>query len=66
LSLALREKTNLLFVAFIIGWEVVAPRFGFSDRDYKHLKSPCASALIAVYVCLSFVGFNGEPVYGNR
>lgn len=66
LTAGLRDKINLLFVVFVIGWEVVAPRFGFSDRDYKHLKSPYVSTLIAVYVCLAFVGFNGEPVYGNR
>jgi alginate O-acetyltransferase complex protein AlgI len=66
LSLGLREKINLTFVILLIGWEVVAPRFGFSGRDYKHLKSPYASTLIALYVCLTFVGFNGEPVYGNR
>lgn len=66
LTVGLREKINLLFVAFVIGWEVVAPRFGFSGKDYKHLKSPYASALIAVYICLAFVGFNGEPVYGIR
>ena len=62
----LREKINLLFVIFVIGYEVVAPRFGLSGRDYKHLKSPYVSALIALYLCLAFVGFNGEPVYGNR
>ena len=62
----LRDKINLLFAALVIAWEVVGPRLGFSDRNYKHLKSPYVSALIAVYVCLGFVGFNGEPIYGNR
>jgi alginate O-acetyltransferase complex protein AlgI len=66
LTLGIRDKINLLLVILIIGWEVIAPRFGCLDRDYKHLKSPYASALIAIYVCLAFVGLNGEPVYGNR
>ena len=66
LTAGLREKINLLFIAFVIGWEVVAPKFGFSDRDYKHLKSPYVSTFIDVYVCLAFVVFNGEPIYGNR
>ena len=65
LSYGLRDNINLLFVAVIIGWEVVAPRLGFLDRDYKHLKSPYVSTLITIYVCLAFVGF-GEPIYGNR
>ena len=66
LTAGLREKINFLLAVFVIGWEIVAPRFGFSDRDYKYLKSPYASSLIAVYICLAFVGFNGEPIYGNR
>lgn len=66
LTLGLREKINLIFAILVVGWEVVAPRFGFSRSDYKHLKSPYASAIIAIYICLAFVGFNGEPVYGNR
>jgi alginate O-acetyltransferase complex protein AlgI len=66
LSVRLRDRINLFFVVFVIGWEVISPRFGFSHRDYQHLKSPYVSTLIAVYVCLAFVGFNGEPVYGNR
>jgi alginate O-acetyltransferase complex protein AlgI len=66
LTRVLREKINLLFIIIIISWEIVAPRFGFLDKDYNHLKSPHISTLIAVYVCLAFVGFNEEPVYGNR
>jgi predicted small integral membrane protein len=66
LTIGLREKINLLFVVSVVGWEVVAPRLGFSNKDYKHLKSPYVSALITVYVSLAFVGFNGEPIYGNR
>ena len=66
LTTSLREKTNLLLALLIIVWEAIAPRIGFSNRDYQHLKSPYASAFIAVYVCLAFVGLNGNPVYGNR
>jgi D-alanyl-lipoteichoic acid acyltransferase DltB (MBOAT superfamily) len=66
LSVGFREKINLLFIILVISWEIFAPKFGFTNRDYKHLKLPYISALIAVYVFLSFVGLNGEPVYGNR
>lgn len=66
LYLGVRETLNLLFVFLVIGWEVVAPRFGLSNRDYKHLRSPVVSTLITVYVCLAFIGWNGEPIYGNR
>ena len=66
LTTGIREKINLLLVFLVIGWEVVAPRLGFSDRDYKYLKSPYSSTLITIYTCLAFIGFNGEPVYGNR
>jgi D-alanyl-lipoteichoic acid acyltransferase DltB (MBOAT superfamily) len=66
LTKSLREKINFLLALLVIGWEVIAPRIGFSNRDYQHLKSPYASALITVYACLAFAGLNGEPVYGNR
>jgi alginate O-acetyltransferase complex protein AlgI len=66
LAEGLREKINLIFILFIIGWEIFAPKFGIVGVDYKHLKSPYSSALITIYVCLAFVGFNGEPIYGNR
>lgn len=66
LTIKLREKINLLLIVIIISWEIFALKFGFSNRDYEHLKSPYTSALITVYICLAFVGFNGEPVYGNR
>lgn len=66
LELSLRESINLLLIAFLVAWEFSAARMGFLDRDYNHLKSPIISTLILVYTCLSFIGFNGEPIYGNR
>jgi alginate O-acetyltransferase complex protein AlgI len=66
LTVSLREKFNLLLIILVLSWEIFAPRIGYTDRDYKYLKSPFISTLLAVYICLAFVGFNGEPIYGNR
>ena len=66
LTQGLLGRINLLFIFLIISWEVVAPKIGFAERDYNYLRSPCFSALIAIYVCLSFAGFDGVPIYGDR
>ena len=65
-KLGLREILNLTMALFVIILEVLLPHFGFSDRDYEHLKSSYISTFIAIYTCLAFVGFGGAPIYGNR
>ena len=49
-----------------VGWEITAPKLGFSDTNYKQFKSPFVSTLLFAYIFLAFIGFNGEPLYGNR
>lgn len=60
-----RDKINLAIVFAIIVAEVKLRGLSF-DPPYGYLAKPAVQALIALYFCLMFAGFLGEPIYGNR
>ena len=60
------EISSLIMGLAMIILEIILPKLGLTDKDYRHLKHPIVSAIIALYVCLVFTGWGGAAVYGNR
>lgn len=65
-SYGIRETINVLLVTLLVAWEVVSPRLGILDKDYKYLKAPIPTTLMVVYTCFMLTGSFYGPVYGNR
>lgn len=57
---------NILITIFLIFLEITLPKFSQSYKNYNYLRTPLVSTLILLFICLSFVGFNSDPIYGNR
>jgi D-alanyl-lipoteichoic acid acyltransferase DltB (MBOAT superfamily) len=57
---------NILITIFLIFLEITIPKFSKSHKNYNYLRTPLVSTLILLFICLSFVGFNSNPIYGNR
>jgi alginate O-acetyltransferase complex protein AlgI len=65
LPLGLRDSMNIALAFAIAAFEVFLGRAD-GGKDYEWLSKPAIQILIAIYICLMFPGFHGEPVYGNR
>ena len=57
---------NILITIFLIFLEITMPKFSKSYKNYNYLRAPLVSTLILLFICLSFAGFNSNPIYGNR
>jgi hypothetical protein len=66
LIISKRDILNLIIASAIILWEILSARFGSADKDYLYLKKPVTSTLIIFYICITFVGFDVPPIYGER
>jgi hypothetical protein len=60
-----RDSMNIALAFAIATSEVIFGRTN-TGKNYEFLSKPAIQILIAIYVCLMFAGFHGEPVYGNR
>ena len=55
-----------IIATFLIFIETIVPKFSKSYKNYNYLRTPLVSTLILLFICLSFMGFNANPIYGNR
>jgi len=55
-----------IIATFLIFIEIIIPKFSKSYKNYNYLRTPIVSTLILLFICLSFIGFNTDPIYGNR
>jgi len=66
ISLHNPDILNILITIFLIFLEITMPKFSKSYKNYNYLRAPLVSTLILLFICLSFAGFNSNPIYGNR
>jgi alginate O-acetyltransferase complex protein AlgI len=63
---SMRDAFNFIIAGVIILFEIISPRYGLIDKDYKYLRGSFMSTLIIFYLSIAFVGFSVEPIYGER